>query len=285
VSLKARACCLQGNALRLQRRFVDAGYAFDQAAYVLAGPLDLPERAEFLEKLGLLKADLGRVDEALALLWRAGYLWGQEADLHRQGVCLAWVGLLYLDHEDMERALPALVQARIAIVESAEPALACRVRLGLALCHAAQGRGATAERFVKEARQLYARVKDETRLSRFRWVEGKIAAQAGELAQALELLLAVRRGLIREGQLHEAALATLDLALVLARLERWEEIHPLVHELVEAFPNDPATNGAVIALGAFEALARGREDLRRARALAAGYLRRMRRRGLALEEA
>lgn len=279
-SLRVRACCLLGNALRLLRRLDEADRAFRQAARGLMGPLDIPERALLTGMLAHLRLAQGRTDEALALFWRSGYLQGLNADGHHQGVCLAWIGLVYLDHEEPSLALAPLTRARVVLDAGEEPALACRVRLGLALCHAAYGRPVSAARFVAEARGLYPRVDDHRSLVRFYWAEGRVAARAGRPREALDLLLATRRKLLSLGRLHDAALATLDVALVLAEDRQPGEIHPLIHELLARFPSDAATAGVLVALAAFETVAlEGREDLRKARALAAAYVQRMSRSG------
>jgi tetratricopeptide (TPR) repeat protein len=216
-SLRVRACCLLGNALRLLRRLNQADSAFRQAARALVGPLDMPERAQLANLWGHLRLAQGRIDEALALFWRAGYLHGQGGDFHRQGVCLARIGLAYLDHEEPSLALAPLTHARVVLDDGEEPALACRVRLGLALCHASYGRAVAASRFVDEARSLYLRIKDPYSLARFYWAEGRVAARAGRTQEALDLLLATRTRLLSLGRLHDAALATLDIALILAQ--------------------------------------------------------------------
>jgi hypothetical protein len=163
-----------------------------------------------------------------------------------------------------------------------EPVLACRVRLGLALCHAAYGRPVSAKRFVDEARDLYGRVTDDRNRVRFFWAEGRVAARSGRTQEALDLLLATRTLWLRFERLADAALTTLDIALVLAQDRKPEEIHPLIHEVLASFPADPAAEGVAVALAAFEAIVlegREGEDLTRAHALAAAYVQRMGRSG------
>ena len=280
-SLKVRACCLLGNALRLLGDLEAADRTFQVASRYFGGALDGPERRMFSEMVAHLRLAQGRVDEALALLGRAGALCEEEGDLHRQGICLAWAGLICLDHDEVEGASPLLTRARIALEPAEEPALACRVRLGLALCQAASGRPDRATWLIDEARTLYAQVGDAESLARFFWAEGKVAAQAGASQEALDLLLAARGRWIGLGRLQDAALATLDVALVMARCRYPAGIHALIHELADHFPAHPATAGIRVALLAFEAVAReavsleSGEDLKKARSLAAAYVRRM----------
>src|SRR5579872_5975418 len=227
-SLKVRACCLLGNALRLLGDLEAADRSFQVATRYFGGALAGPERRMFNEMVAHLRLAQGRVDEALALLGRAGALCEEDGDLHRQGICLAWAGLICLDHDEVERASPLLARARIALEPAEEPALACRVRLGLALCQAASGRPDRATWLIDEARTLYAQVGDAESLARFFWAEGKVAAQAGASQEALDLLLAARRRWIGLGRLQDAALATLDAALVMARCRYPAGIHALI---------------------------------------------------------
>src|SRR5215203_810488 len=68
-SLTARACCLLGNALCSQGRLTMADEAFRGSAFHLTGPLRSLELAR-------LRMRQERLDEALALLWRASHLYG-----------------------------------------------------------------------------------------------------------------------------------------------------------------------------------------------------------------
>lgn len=108
-SLKVRACCLLGNALRLLGDLEAADRSFQMASRYFGGALDGPERRMFNEMVAHLRLAQGRVDEALALLGRAGS--------HRQGICLAWAGLICLDQALL--AFEAVAREAVAL-ESGE---------------------------------------------------------------------------------------------------------------------------------------------------------------------
>ncbi|MEO6191570.1 MAG: hypothetical protein ABIS20_01045 [Thermoanaerobaculia bacterium] len=274
-SLRARACSRAGDALRRARRGEEADATFRQAAVYLRSPLDSPDRALFARLLARLRTEQGRLDEASALLDYAAGLYGLNVEDHERGLCLAALGFLHLEEGDAAGALGPLTTARKIVDVEEDPAAACRVRLSLALCRAVLARGG-ALALVREARELYPRVRSFGDLVRFYWLEGRVSAYLGNLPEAVDLLEKVRGRLLKEGDLYEAALATLDLALLLARDERGAEIHPLIHELGAAFSVHPGAEGAMVALSAFEAIAAAkREDLEKAAAVAGGCLRRL----------
>ena len=68
---------------------------------------------------------------------------------------------------------------------------------------------------------------------RLYWLEGRLRARLGDVAQARELLVCVRKKYLTQLQLHEAVLATLDLAAVPARQSA--EGRRLIDELEERF--------------------------------------------------
>lgn len=70
----------------------------------------------------------------------------------------------------------------------------------------------------------------------------------GQGEPALALLEPARRRCLTFARLPEAALASLEVATVLAEMDRAEEIEDLARELAERFPNAGAAGEALIAL-------------------------------------
>jgi tetratricopeptide (TPR) repeat protein len=68
-----------------------------------------------------------------------------------------------------------------------------------------------------------------------RWTEGKIAAGLGDLAKAELILREVSEGFLAEKLGYKAALASLELALVLRRAGREEEVRHVVLEAADVF--------------------------------------------------
>ena len=101
-------------------------------------------------------------------------------------------------------------------------------------------------------------------------------ARLGDREEALHVLESVRRQLLAEASPAEAALVSLDLALVLAESGRAEEIDALAAALWDSFPKIPAMQLAAEHLGAIAILAlEGEPRLREAACKTAVTLRRM----------
>ena len=278
--VKARSCVLVGSAWRLAGNRREAEDSFRRAAAYLTGPPDGIERAFYCQQLAALRLEQGRDDEACGLLWRAALVYNDNADLLEEGACLAELGFLFVAEDQAHRAVLPLTRACEVLDLYRDATLAVRARLALAVCHATLGHEARAVRMVVVARSMYSRVADSSRqMAHVAWMEGKVATLAGDLEDAPGLLDTARKSFLRAGKLYEAAFASLDLALALAKSGQLESIHPLIHDIVEGFPAEIGQAGVLRALGSVEvALARGRRgDLEDSLAAAVEMLRRFRR--------
>lgn len=138
-AVKARGYCLLGNARRLRGDLAGAEEALRRAGLHLMQPPDSPERAFFGWQLALLRHEQGRVEEAVAGLWRAAGIYGESGDPDSEGSCLAALGALLLEEGEHERAVHPLIRAGELLDPDRDLWLLAQVRLGLALCHAALG--------------------------------------------------------------------------------------------------------------------------------------------------
>ncbi|MFP5289012.1 MAG: hypothetical protein ACLGI9_24960 [Thermoanaerobaculia bacterium] len=135
--VKALGYCLLGNARRLQEDPREAEEAFRSAAFHLMQPPDSRERAFYCRMLALLRREQGRVEEAVGLLWRAAGIYSGAGDAAEEGACLAELGLLLLEEEEHDRAVPPLARASERLAGERQDGLLARVRRGLALCRRA----------------------------------------------------------------------------------------------------------------------------------------------------
>lgn len=273
---RARACSLIGNARRLRQERTVAEDMFRQAAFNLTGPPDSPERAFYCRMLAPLRRDQGHLDEAIGLLWRAAAIYGgNEVDLD-EGLCLAELGCLLLDEGQPERALAPLERAWRLLDPRFAPAASPRAGLSLALCFAEQGEVESALSLVERCRPMLERAGGDTPM--LHWLDGRVALLTGRPEVARGLLEAARRGFFAGRRLHEASLATLDLALLAAEAGKLERFHPLLHDLGHFFALDLRLAAVLRTLDGFGLAAlRGGGDLRAAAATAADRLRRLRR--------
>jgi tetratricopeptide (TPR) repeat protein len=176
--VKARACVLIGNVRRLERDTGAAEEMFSRAVFHLTGPPNCRERAFYCRSLALLRADLGQVDEAAGLLWRAALIYRETGERREAGSCLEQLGFLFLEEEQIERAVPPLTQACQALQPPADAAPYVRCALALAYCHAFLGEPETSRRFLHAARALYPHLPEGEPRTQAAWLEGKVAALA-----------------------------------------------------------------------------------------------------------
>lgn len=227
--------CLQGNARRLSGDRFGAEQQFRKAAAVLTGPPNSIERALYCQRLAWLREEQGSFDEAKTLLWRAVGIYREDRATEPQAECLCRLGFLLLYGNDPEGASRHFAQARGLLLSESPPALAARCGLGLALCLAAFGLGEQARSLRKESRLLCEAVVDSRDLLDLDWLEGRLAAVFGEHQDAIAGLGSVRRRLLAQRRLLDAALCSLDLARQLAAIGQAGRIQDLIQEMSSAF--------------------------------------------------
>jgi tetratricopeptide (TPR) repeat protein len=136
---------------------------------------------------------------------------------------------------DCEGAIAALERA--APFLDAESALRLvwvhRFNLAVNLCHL--GRHFEARPLAAEARELAVTLGNDLDLLRQDWLEARIGAGLGLRAEAIATLRRVREGFADRGVPYDAALATLDLAVLLLEEERTVEVRAVAPESVPIF--------------------------------------------------
>jgi tetratricopeptide (TPR) repeat protein len=216
-----------------------------------AVPLEPAEWAEPLVFKAGLFADRGDLQGADRLLARAAELFHAGAQPRRAGRTLVQEGLIRAELGDRERAAE-LLRAGVDLLDpAAEPALVAAnlYRLatllrGIAMEAATatapvtpetpapaalppQGCGIEALQLVERARVLYRELGDSAAEAYLSRLQGQIEAALGKLEDAAATLQAATAALAEQGLGREAALAQIELALVLLRLGRAAEIHRL----------------------------------------------------------
>lgn len=238
----ALAHSLQGNARRLSGDRPGAEQQFRQAAAVLTGPPNSIERAHYCERLALLREEQGRINEASGLLWRAVGIFREARATEPQVECLSRLGFMLLYEDDPEGGSRLFAQARGLLSFGSAPALASRCSLGLALCLAAFGLETQARSLRKDSRVLSEAVVESRDLLLIDWLEGRLAAAFGEHQEAIAGLGSVRRRLLGQNRLLDAALCSLDLARLYAATGQAARIQELIDEIHGAF--DPSMDQA-----------------------------------------
>jgi hypothetical protein len=106
---------------------------------------------------------------------------------------------------------------------------------------------------------LYRQIPEPWLQLRLSWLRGKIAAGLGEGAEAERLFRETRDGFVRQGNGYDAAMASLDLALLYLREGRAADVLPLAEEMAALFGAQEVHREALAAVLLFQEAARREE--------------------------
>lgn len=239
-----------GNARRVANDFAGADKAFAQAWDLWgdgksADPDLLPEWLLHAMEASLRRAQ-HRFPEALELLEKASSFSGVDN-------CLI---LLQKEHifeqiGDISMALEALAKAASLVEASGDVRLVFALHFKTAnhLCHLE--RYQDARESLPQLRELAVRQGNELDFIRVVWLEGRVAAGQGRLEQAVEALEQVRRDFTVRGLPYDAALASLELAVLYLKEDRSPEVRDLARAMTWIFRAQRITREALAALTLF----------------------------------
>ncbi|HEX6898882.1 MAG TPA: hypothetical protein VF789_04180 [Thermoanaerobaculia bacterium] len=255
--VKARACVLAGNVHRLKRQREEAETLFRKAVFHLTGPPDCEERAFYCWNVALLRRDLGQLDEAVGLLWRAALIYRESGERRLEGLCQAQLGFLFLEEDQAERAVPPLTQACQCLEPVPDAVAYTRCALALAWCHASLGEAGKSQELLEPARSSRGSLPEGEARAAVAWFEGRLTALRGQTEEALSLLDEARREYLRAGDLFAAARVSLELGRLWAERGEWERMETLTANLGTS-QADLSAIGVLFVLVTFvEALRRG----------------------------
>jgi len=250
----ARAHAWRGNALR-------ACGDFRRAEPILEFALDLFERegsgdpliwAELKTLLASLSKDLRRFPAAERHLEAALTICQRHGVRSQLGRLLVKKGELYRDMGEPEKGIAAIEEALPYIDLETEPRLYLCAQHNLAHYLHDAGHLEQARQLLVTHRELYDRFPEPWTQLRRLWLEGKIACRLGELEAAEQAFVAVRQGFAEEGMGVDAALASLDLALVWIALGKTRELARLAPEVALILRGQGVEREAMAALLLFE---------------------------------
>jgi tetratricopeptide (TPR) repeat protein len=156
-------------------------------------------------------------------------------DRHQEGKALIKKGAA-LSYAGRHAQAARLVRRGLAKIDPfEEPRLMVVARHNLIGCLKGSGHAEEALRILNETRGLYLSLGEPSHLVRLRWMEGKLYRDLGRLDEAESAFREVREDFIRQRIGLEAAMVSLDLAMVF--LERGEtgEIKRLAAEMIAVF--------------------------------------------------
>jgi tetratricopeptide (TPR) repeat protein len=220
-----------GNAKRLASDFPGARRALNEAWLILQqegsnAPLD---RARLLSLEASYLTDLGELETAAAALSEALGLYRESGDLHLQGRTLFQMGDT-IGAVDPERGLSHIRKALPLLDAKREPRIELCAWHDFAWYLNDSGRPKEALAALEQARPLYAQFPDSYTQLRLHWLEGRIAFNLGDLAEAENVFQQLWDEFRARDLHHELVLVSIDLAEVLVKKGETSRAAGLVEE-------------------------------------------------------
>lgn len=208
--------------------------------------------AEILGFKSSLRNSQGRYMEAAALLDPAIRIYREAKDRHREGrtIIKKASSLSYAGRNAHAIRLVRRGLAKIDIFE--EPRLLVYARHNLIGYLNELSRHEEALRALAETRGLYLQLGESSSLVRLRWLEGKILRSLGQPKDAEAAFREVRDELIGLGLALDAALVSLDLAMILLERGATGELKRLAAEMIPVFESRDDQQKALAAFLLFQ---------------------------------
>ena len=254
VEFTALAAAAMGNACRAAANLRAANQHFIYARTILRDHrVTDPEvlaRVDDLE--GSLCKDERFFSRAEELLSRAAMLYRTIGDTMGMARALLKLASTYDLQGETNRAIETVGMALKKIKRLAEPRLYIAGRHNLAHYLTDSGRLKEAAEIVSADMALYREFPDRKNDLLLSWLQGRISLGLGDTAGAEEAFFAAQAGFVAEGLGYDAALVSLDLAMLYLRQGRTSELRALVEDAVPIFASQDIHQEAAAALVLFE---------------------------------
>jgi tetratricopeptide (TPR) repeat protein len=250
----ANACRAGGDLRRAEEHFQHVRYLVRHEG--VTDPLVLAQ-IDHLE--GSLRKDQRRFEEAETLLTRAAMLFRISGITAETTRVLLKLGALFFQQGFFGRAVETTETALERLSPEEEPRLYLMARHNLALYLAEAGRFAQAAGLVAADEDLYRQHPEPWTQLRLSWLRGKIAAGLGETAEAERFFRETRKGFVEQRNGYDAAMASLDLALLYLKGGRTADVLPLAEEMVALFEAQDVHREALAAVFLFQEAAQRTE--------------------------
>ncbi|MEA2599948.1 MAG: MalT-like region [Acidobacteriota bacterium] len=254
MDLRARCFAYLGNARRVLGELRSADDAFVKAQRCLArsssGNSEI--QAEVLSLTSSLRRAQRRLDEALELIDRALVLYRGSGELKDIGKSLLKKAKILEEIGELIPAIDLLRAATAEIDRSSEPRLFTYARYNLLGCLIQAGQIDEAERLLPEVRDSLRDNTKELDQIRLRWVEGNVDFALGRLGPAEAAFREVQHEFLERRMGYDAALVSLDLALLFTQEGCVEDLKRLAAELMPVFESRDVHREAIVALLMFQ---------------------------------
>jgi len=247
--LRARSWAELANAYRANDEMAQAESSMIRALELRAeGTGSEALLARLADLSASLFCDQRRFPEAFQMLDTAYALYQRLGAGHDAGRVLVMKGLYTGYTGNAEEGLQILSQGLATIDRDKDPRLAFRTLHNILLFRVELGEFEEALRQLQRMQPLYQRYAGRHEWVKLHTIEGKIAAGLGELPRAEELFREVCRDLDAAGLGYQAAITSLDLAMVCLQLGKKAEVRQLVTEMVATFRSLGVEREAMAAL-------------------------------------
>lgn len=245
---RARSWAALGNSLRVSGDLNEAETALLTARSHLRSGARRPLFAHILSQLASLRMDQRRFEDSLALIHQAVQIW-RELGNHRELVrALIKQAIMTGESGKPRAAVHILLEASRLVDGSTEPKLALILMHTMIRFYMDGGQSESALRLHFEARPLYEQESDPLIRIKALWLEGQIMSAERHLEPALKQLSEAREAFLAVGNSYEAAIVSLDLAAVLAKLDRFAEMRALARETIREMEIRGVRREAIAAL-------------------------------------
>lgn len=213
---------------------------------------DVYTEAEILSFMASLRNSQGRFKEASDLLDRVIAIYKAGGDRHLEGRALILKGMAFGYDGRFKEAIRLIRSGLSKIDFLEEPRLMVAAQHNLIWYLNESGGHRGAQRALRKCRSLYLELGDRMHLVRLRWLEGKIARELGRLTEAEGALREARDAFVERGIGFDAALVSLDLAMVYALCGESGKVKRLAAEMVPIFESRDVHQEAIAALLIFK---------------------------------
>ncbi|HSK76121.1 MAG TPA: helix-turn-helix transcriptional regulator [Thermoanaerobaculia bacterium] len=249
--IQGYAWAFLGNARRVASRLPEAEEAFKTSR--------LLRDADAGSTPGLL--DVARLIDLEASLFRDQRRFDDALVLHDQALGISHPGsstYILLNKAftqeqmgDFDAAITTLEKASVQVDRKREPRLLFGIQFNLAVNHAHQDRHAEALAFLPQVRELALEMGNGLDLVRVLWLEGRIIVGLGRREEAVVALEQVRGEFTTREIAYDAALVSLELAVLYLEDGRISEVRILARQMLWIFRAQGVHREALAALKLF----------------------------------
>jgi tetratricopeptide (TPR) repeat protein len=254
LDLRARAYAHLANAQRVLGELRSAEAAFRNAERYLSQSTSGNSLilAELLDLKSSLRRAQRRLGESLMLADQALHRYRENHEHRGIAKMLLFKVTVLRELGDLEQAIDLLERSGSEIDADSEPRLYAYARFNLLGCLTQAERHEEAEQLLPEVRARFRSAAKPLDLVRLRWAEASISTGLGRFDEAEAGFRAVQLEFLDRRMGYDAALVSLDLAVLYAQRGATQELKRLAAEVMPAFESREVHREAMAALIMFQ---------------------------------